>query len=75
MGIICLFFLSKNQSKVIFNPIIDDFSLLEVKGLYSKFASESDIEMLAMSNGVISRPTVRLIILVQTFRTDFQKEW
>jgi hypothetical protein len=46
--------------KVIFNPRVDMFELLQVNGLFDYVAqsSKSDVRMFAMSNGVISRPIV-----------------
>lgn len=47
--------------KVVFNPRVDSFELLQIKGLFDVLANltnTTDLRMFAMSNGVISRPIV-----------------
>lgn len=46
--------------KVIFNPEVDNFEFLSIKGLFDAVSGvgKSDIRMVAMSNGVMARPVV-----------------
>lgn len=46
--------------KVVFNPKVDNFELLQIKGLFDVLSNitKTDLRMIAMSNGVMSRPVV-----------------
>ena len=51
----------KTPRKVVFNPKIDNFELLQINGFYDVTAniSSGDQRLMAMSNGVKSKPIVK----------------
>ena len=60
-ALICLFFDQLDPvKKVVFTPKVDNFEVLQIKGLYEKFEQnqEGDLTVTAMSNGIASRPAV-----------------
>eukprot|EP00347_Sterkiella_histriomuscorum_P013638 403363952 len=58
--VVCLIFpdMKPVPRKVVFNPRVDNFEMLQISGLYDLLANltTTDLRMFAMSNGVISRP-------------------
>ena len=58
-GIICILFPS-TQEKVVFTPIVDKFESLQIKGLWSHFASPlpRNLTMIAVANGLQSREVI-----------------
>lgn len=56
---LCLVFPDMDPvQKVLFNPIVDKFEALQIKGLWQKFELKTDenLQIMATSNGVESRP-------------------
>ena len=55
----------KTPKKVVFNPKMDNFELLQINGFYDVTAniSSGDQRLMAMSNGVKSKPIVKIYIL------------
>ena len=57
-SLLCLVFDSLGK-KVVFNPVVDKFTSLQIQGLFSKFSSSTgNLTVTAVSNGIVSRPAV-----------------
>ncbi len=59
--------------KVVFNPVVDNFELLQVKNFLkiyinqtnSSVANNTNFRIQIMHNGIVSRPIVRFMSLMQ----------